>query len=227
MTSAVVEDQIRVFLVDDHRAVLWGLERLILSAEDKMQLLGSATSLAELRSAPESLTADVIVLDLDLNGEDCSNAFAELLKEYSGRVLVLTGTRDGETHRRAVLAGAHGLVRKDEPVDVLLKAIEKVHAGEFWLSRSLVSQVMGSLTGAPSEVREERTRIASLTHKEREVVAAVVRHRGAKSVVVADELGISEHTLRNHLSAIYHKLGVHRRLELYLYAREHGLAPAS
>ncbi|HJV26064.1 MAG TPA: response regulator transcription factor [Aromatoleum sp.] len=217
------ERPIRVFLVDDHRSTLWGLERLI-GATERMNLIGSATSVTELLSSQASREADVIVVDLDLGGCDSTESFAELLHSRDAKVLVLTGARDLDAHRRAVLAGARGVVRKEEPVDVLLRAIERVHAGDVWVNRALIGDIMDMLTGnKPKAAAAEDSRIASLTPKELEVIAAVVQHKGAKSLVVADDLGISEHTLRNHLTAIYHKLEVHGRLELYVYAKEHGI----
>ncbi len=221
------DNPIRVFLVDDHRATLWGLERLIDSAADRMRLVGTATSLAEMRCAAGCREADVIVLDLDLGGENCADSLGELLRELRARVLVLTGARDEESHRRAVLGGARGVVRKEEPVDTLLRAIEKVHEGEVWLNRALIGSVMSALTGGPSAPDDDAPKIASLTAKEHEVIRTVLRHKGAKSLVLAADLGISEHTLRNHLTVIYHKLGVRGRLELYLYAKEHGLGAAN
>ncbi|MCK9983931.1 MAG: hypothetical protein AzoDbin1_00403 [Azoarcus sp.] len=218
----VTERPIRVFLVDDHRATLWGLERLVGTAQ-RLQLAGSATSIAELLGSPESREADVIVIDLDLGGHDSSDSFAELLSTYGAKVLVLTGARDLDAHRRAVLAGARGVVRKEEPVDVLLRAIEKVHEGDVWVNRALIGDIMNMLTGNKKAAAPDDARIASLTPKEVEVIGAVVRYKGAKSLVIADDLGISEHTLRNHLTAIYHKLEVHGRLELYLYAKERGI----
>ena len=83
--------------------------------------------------------------------------------------------------------------------------------------------LMGMLKGERAVADAHAARIASLTPKELDVIAAVVRHRGAKSLILADGLGISEHTLRNHLTAIYQKLQVQGRLELYVYAKEHGL----
>jgi DNA-binding NarL/FixJ family response regulator len=222
----VAERPIRVFLVDDHRATLWGLERLV-GSTDRLQHAGSATSIPELLAAPESLEADVIVLDLDLGGRDSSESFAEVLRTHGAKVLVLTGSRDLDSHRRAVMAGARGVVRKEEPVDVLLKAIEKVHEGDVWVNRALIGDIMNMLTGAKRTAPDpDDARIATLTSKETEVIAAVIRHKGAKSLVIADDLGISEHTLRNHLTTIYHKLEVHGRLELYVYAKERGIGEA-
>lgn len=220
---ATTEKSIRVFLVDDHRATLWGLERLIDSEDGRMQLAGSATSIPEMLAMPEACAADVIVMDLDLGGEDSTGALADLVRNRGARVLILTGARDTEAHRRAVVAGARGVVRKEEPVETLLRAIEKVYAGDIWVNRALIGDIMSMLTGTKPAPTTSDTRIASLTPKEHDVIAAVVRHRGAKSLVIAEDLGISEHTLRNHLTVIYHKLGVHGRLELYVYAKEHGV----
>lgn len=222
----VTERPIRVFLVDDHRATLWGLEQLI-NATTRMQFAGSATSIAELLASPESLEADVIVIDLDLGGQDSSESFGEVLHTHGARVLALTGSRDLDSHRRAVLAGARGVVRKEEPVDVLLRAIEKVHEGDVWVNRALIGDIMNMLTGSKPKTAAEDACIASLTPKEHEVITAVVRHKGAKSLIIADDLGISEHTLRNHLTTIYHKLEVHGRLELYVYAKEHHIGLAT
>lgn len=216
------EKAIRVFLVDDHRTTLWGLERLIEGA-DRMQLVGSATSITELLADPESRNADVIVLDLDLGGVDSATALAELHQTLSARVLVLTGARDPDAHRRVVMAGARGVVRKEEPVDVLLRAIEKVHEGDVWVNRALIGDIMDRLKGGSPPPDEHSAKISSLTPKELEVIATVVRHKGAKSLILAESLGISEHTLRNHLTVIYHKLELRGRLELYVYAKEHGI----
>ncbi|CAI08225.1 putative response regulator [Aromatoleum aromaticum EbN1] len=216
------ERAIRVFLVDDHRTTLWGLERLITGAE-RMQLVGSATSIMELLVDPESRNADVIVLDLDLGGVDSAAALAELHQTLSARVLVLTGARDADAHRRVVMAGARGVVRKEEPVDVLLRAIEKVHEGDVWINRALIGDIMDRLKGGNPPPDEHSAKISSLTPKELEVIATVVRHKGAKSLILAESLSISEHTLRNHLTVIYHKLELRGRLELYVYAKERGI----
>ena len=224
--TTTTESPIRVFLVDDHRATLWGLERLIDSAAGRMRLVGSATSIAELLAATASREADVIVLDLDLAGVESTDSLAELGRTLGARILMLTGDRNPDAHCRAVAAGARGVVRKEEPVDMLLRAIEKVHSGDVWVNRGMIDDLMGMLKGERAVADAHAARIASLTPKELDVIAAVVRHRGAKSLILADGLGISEHTLRNHLTAIYQKLQVHGRLELYVYAKEHGLGAA-
>lgn len=217
---------IRVMIVDDHKAILWGLERLVDSAKPRMEVVGTAASRAELLDRVGAARPDVILLDLDLNGESGSDALPDLQRQSSAQVLVLTGDRDPDNHQNAIMKGARGVVGKDESADVLLRAIECVHAGEVWLNRMMIGRVLGAFAtggGAP-KMDPDAERIASLTERERSIVRAVVLNRGAKSQTVAETLHISEHTLRNHLTVIYDKLGVRNRLDLFAYATEHGLA---
>lgn len=217
---------IRVMIVDDHKAILWGLERLVESAGPRMQTVATASSRAEMLANAAAAKPDVILLDLDLNGESSIDALPDLQRTSTARVLVLTGERDPATHQAAILGGARGVIGKDENADVLLRAIGQVHSGEAWVSRRLMASVLGSLTAAGAQQTRkdpEAARIASLTQRERQIVRAVVRNRGAKGPVIAETLGISEHTLRNHLTVVYEKLGVRNRLDLFAYATEHGL----
>ena len=222
---------IRVFVAEDHHITLWGLSRLIEGAAPRLQLVGTASTRAELLNHDAAAQADVILLDLDLGGEDGAQAMAVLRQRCPGRVLVLTGASDTALHRAAVLNGARGVVHKSEPAATILRAIEKVHEGEVWLNRALLGQVLGQLTdsepsAAPRPADPEAKRIASLTPRERQIVTALVLGAGAKQFTVAQELGMSEHTLRNHLTTIYSKMGVRGRLELHVYATTHGLGAA-
>jgi two-component system, NarL family, nitrate/nitrite response regulator NarL len=239
MVSPVTEESaarlpIRVFIAEDHAITLWGLRRLIDSAPARMRVVGTASNCAELTAHDALPSADVIVLDLDLGGEDATSTLAALRQRSAGHVLVLTGSDDAGEQQQAVIKGARGVVHKSEPADIILRAIEKVHDGEIWLHRSMLGVVLGRLTrdGAadpqPVATDPNAQRIASLTPREREIVATMISRSDTKQFAVADELHISEHTLRNHLTTIYSKLGVHGRLELHVFATKHGLgAPAA
>ena len=223
---------IRVFVADDHDITLWGLHRLIDGASPRMTVVGTASSRDELMNHGAAATADVLLLDLDMGGEDVGAALASLRQRCPGHVLVLTGTDDIAQHRAAVMKGARGVVHKSEPAQTILNAIEKVNNGEVWLHRSLLGEVLGLLTrgnpvATPRTVDPLTMRIASLTARERDVVVTMVECTGAKQLVIADKLGMSEHTLRNHLTTIYSKLGVRGRLELHLFATTHGLGTAT
>lgn len=230
-TGASSQKPIRVFVAEDHQITLWGLSQLIDAASPRLTLVGSARSCAELLSHEAATRADVIVLDLDLGGEDGAAAMAVLRLRCPGRVLVLTGAADVALHRHAVVQGARGVVHKSEPAETILRAIEKIHEGEVWLNRTLMGQVLGQLTQSESmpaskALDPDATRIASLTARERQIIEALLNSAGAKQFAVAQDLGMSEHTLRNHLTTIYSKLGVRGRLELHVYASSHGLGPA-
>lgn len=233
MTASEATRTIRVLLTDDHALVLWGLRQLIDSAQPRMAVIGTATSARELMEHPALRDTDLVLLDLGLPDGDPVECIRRLTASGM-KVLVLTGNLNVAQHMEAVKAGARGVVLKSHSTELLLRAIERVHAGEVWVERALMAQLLGSITGgagaaAPAAAAapqdEQSQRIASLTPKERQVVQALVQHRGAKSLVVAETLAMSEHTLRNHLTVIYSKLNVHGRLELYAYALEHGLAP--
>ena len=221
----VAASAIKVFLVDDHRTILWGLERLIESATPGMAVVGQATNRAELFERVPGANPDVILLDLDLNGEKALDFLEELNRHSPARVLVLTGTNDPLVHQQAIIQGARGVIHKQEPASTILRAIDKVHSGEIWLDRHSVGHVLQALSRG-QKADPEASKIAALTPKERHIIDMLMNEKGARNKVLADKLHMSEHTLRNHLTAIYSKLQVAGRLELYLYAASHHLLRA-
>jgi len=220
---------IRIYLADGHPITLWGLQQLIESVAPRMSVVGSATTQHALLSDEAATQADVILLDLDLAGPDAAGALGSLSQRCRGHVLILTATEDMAQQRAAVLRGARGMVHKSEPASTILHAIQTVGRGEVWLDSRLVSQVLGQLshrgwTAASRQADPQAERIASLTARERDIVAALVQSAGAKLLSVAHALHMSEHTLRNHLTNIYAKLDVRGRLELHVFATAQGLA---
>ena len=208
---------INVFLVDDHKTVLWGLEQLVQSAAPRMAVVGTATSCAEMFAALACIEPDVILLDLDLGGESGLDCLEKIGQQSAAMVLVLTGSSDPEIHQRAIVRGARGVIHKQQSADVILRAIEKVSGGEIWLDGATLGRVITALASGKN-ADPEAAKIAELTAKERQIVAAVVTEKVARNKVIAGKLHMSEHTLRNHLTNIYSKLAVEGRMELYLYA---------
>ena len=237
------EGPIRVLLADDHLVTLWGLRQLIESAAPRLSVSGTAHSCAELLAHSALPQTDVVLLDLRLRDANAIDCVAPLVNEAHVQVVLLTGDVNPSHHRDAVLRGARGVVLKSQPTQTILDAIVRVHAGEVWFDGSLMSMLLGAVPGLPSSNRQTgqagnsaarsgprddaARRIATLTPKERQVIKAMVKHRGVKNLVVADALGMSEHTLSNHLTTIYGKLGVPGKLSLYVYAIEHRLGDAS
>jgi DNA-binding NarL/FixJ family response regulator len=212
---------IKVLLVDDHRVLLWGLSKLIETARPQIELADLATCKSEALAAMQKHQPDVVLLDLDLGGESGLDLIPQLAGQAA--VIILTGLRDSASRERAVVAGARGVVHKSEPAAVILKAIVHVHAGEPWLDRGTMGRLLQTMSSTRQQGTQAESLQSSLTPAERKVVAAVVRHKSAPNKVVAAGLHISEHTLRNHLSSIYGKLGVKGRVDLVLHAMEHRL----
>jgi two-component system, NarL family, nitrate/nitrite response regulator NarL len=217
---------IDVMLVDDHQTMLWGLQKLIDAERPRMRVVGSACTAQEAVSKAAALVPHVIVLDLDLAGANAADFLPAMLCNGVSRALVLTGERRHDVLDDAVRAGARGVLCKDASADVLLKAIEKTHEGQLWLDRDAMSRVLASLVApaVPPRPDPRTARHATLTERERSVIDAIVAHSDCLNKTIAQRLCMSDHTLRNHLTSIYHKLDVKTRLELYVYVTRHGLA---
>jgi DNA-binding NarL/FixJ family response regulator len=214
---------IRVLLVDDHRTVL-GARKLIDSAKPRACMSSARPSARMRHLLAVAERPDVVLLDLDLGGSSGLEILSDLLARCHAKVQIHTGARDPELRERAVLQGASGMVHKAEPAEVILNAVERVAYGEVWLDRVTTAKLLASLSDpANGKQKAANDAIAALTHKERDIIIAVVRHKGAPIKVIADTLCLSSHTVRNHLASIYSKLGVHSRLDLFMYAKERGL----
>ena len=215
---------IRILLVDDHKTMLWGLERLIQAEGDAFQLVGSASDGIEAKALCAEFKPDIVLLDLDLKGSSSIDFLPALLQNGTSKVVILSANRDQATLAAAVKAGARGVVSKEAPTDDVLAAVRKVHGGELWLDQSLMQALLGQLVAPAPKADPEAQRIASLTAREREVIGMIVQGKGALNKDLAERAFISERTLRNHLTTIYQKLDVANRLELYVYATKHGLS---
>jgi two-component system, NarL family, nitrate/nitrite response regulator NarL len=215
---------VRVLIVDDHGIMRAGL-RMLLESQSGIMVVGEASSCADALALATCTQPDVIVLDLDLGGENAVESIPTLLRTApETRILVLTGLRDPEVHRQAIRHGALGLVFKEKAVETLLQAITKVRAGEVWLEPTMIAQVLGDLTRPQlsPQTSSEATKIARLTEREREVITLV--GEGLRNKHIAERLYISEATVRHHLTAIFAKLDVSDRFELAIYAYQHDLA---
>ncbi len=126
-TSAAPANPIRILLVDDQPALLWGLELLIDGERPRMTVIGKAQDRdAALRLATQT-QPDLILLDLDLAGELSLDFLPELLSLSPARILIFTGVYEGPLHERAVREGACGVVRKDASAEALLQAISRAY----------------------------------------------------------------------------------------------------
>lgn len=215
---------IRIVIVDDHTLIRAAL-RMLLESRPGVVVVGEAAGLDDALSTTSREQPDIVLLDLDLGAVNGVDMLPQLhTAAPKTHVVVLTGVRDVESHRRAVRLGAVGLVLKDKAAEVLLQAITKVDAGEVWLDRVLVADVLSEMTRPKlrQPIDPEAVKIATLTAREREVIELV--GQGLKNQTIAERLCISEATVRHHLTSVFAKLDVADRLQLAIYAYRHGLA---
>jgi two-component system, NarL family, nitrate/nitrite response regulator NarL len=222
------KNPIYILIADDHVVVRAGL-RMLIESQPAMQVVGEATNKEEVMALASREQPDIILLDLHLGSENALDFLSELMgKAEDARIIILTGFRDREEHQRAVRLGAMGVVLKDTTPQLMLKSIERVHAGEVWLDRFLTSKLIVSLRGNEKKKdapQDDKSVIGKLTDREHEVIALV--GEGLKNKQIADRLCISEVTVRHHLTSIFEKLKVSDRLELLIFAYQKGLVKVS
>ena len=212
---------IRVLIIDDHELVRAGL-RMLLESQEHIVVVGETGNGLEAIELATREQPDVMLLDLDLGGKSSVDDIPALLRAAAkARVIVLTGVRDTELHQRAVHLGAVGLVLKDKAYTLLLKTIEHVAAGEVWLERTMMANILHCMTRHVVHPDPEAAKIATLTEREREIITLI--GEGLKNQQIAERLFISPVTVGHHLSSIFNKLGVRDRLALVIYAYRHGL----
>lgn len=222
--TAPVVDCIRVLVVDDNEIIRQGLS-LLLKREPNLEVVGDAGNTIDALEIVAREEPNIVLLNTDLNDEEAFD-FLGLLHASAPntRILVLTAKRDSEAHDRAVLLGAMGIVLRENAPGTLVRAIERVCAGEVWLDRSAMGRVFAQMSSNSKikKVDPEAAKAASLTEREREVVALI--GEGLRNKEIADRLFISETTVRHHLTSIYSKVDITNRLKLIIFAYRQGLA---
>jgi DNA-binding NarL/FixJ family response regulator len=206
---------IQVLLADDHPAVRAGIRGALEKAADVV-VVGEAGDGEEALRLVEELRPDMALLDCRLPGLEGVQV-AEAIRERGlpTRVLALSAFADDKYVYGMLQAGAAGYVLKEEALDVA--AVRAVARGEAWYSQ----QVMAKVTAWARGETVSPPGVAGLTGREMEVLRLLARGWGNKRI--AEELVISERTVKNHVTSIYAKLGVRSRAEAVAWAWEHGV----
>jgi two-component system, NarL family, nitrate/nitrite response regulator NarL len=215
----------RILIADDHAIVRDGLKRL-LRMQEGFVVVAEAADGTEAVSRTLELTPDVLLLDLNMprmDGLEVLKALADA--GCKTRCVLLTASIEPEETLEALRLGAHGVVLKESASDLLYKCIGAVMAGEFWVGHERIGDLMRSLRAAEPARSRGSSPASRLTGRELQVIAAIVD--GATNKDIGNQIGISEQTVKNHLSHIFDKLGVSNRLELALYAVYHRLLQKS
>jgi two-component system, NarL family, response regulator LiaR len=215
---------IRVAIADDHAVVRQGL-RTFLELQDDVEVVGEAADGEEAVELVARTEPDVVLLDLVMPRVDGIEAIRRMRARCPAtRILVLTSFADDRTVLPAVRAGAAGYLLKDVQPPELVRAIRTVHAGDALLAPAVATMLVEQLAaedGAGNGAGGAAPARPHLTPRELEVLAQLARGRANKAI--AFELGVSERTVKTHVSNILGKLGFTDRTQAAVYAVEQGL----
>lgn len=221
-----LKETIRVMVIENHQMITWGLEKLVNSNQPSMKVVATATNDKEATSRLAEATPHVVLLKYQLSDLADEHGLLRFFVDYGCRVLLVTETFNEDMLQMTLRSGSHGLLTGNSSPEEIIKAIEKTAQGELWFGREVTRLVVDAFrvpepkkkSAGPEEILSE------LTPRERKVLQAVVENKVRTNKGLARQLFISESTLRNHLSSIYQKLRVGNRLDLYVYAHDHGLS---
>jgi DNA-binding NarL/FixJ family response regulator len=208
---------LRVLLADDHPLVRAGLRELLATAED-LEVVGAAADGEEAIELALTHAPDVVLMDLSMPGLGGLEAIRRLATERPGLpVVALTSFSDRERILEALDAGAVGYLLKDAEPEELIRGVRAAAAGESPLSPRAASALLAARREAPPG--------AELSPRESEVLVLV--GEGLPNKLIARELGISEKTVKAHLTRVYAAIGVTDRTGAALWAQRHGIRRSS
>ena len=213
---------IRVLVVDDHDLFRAGLASLLGARQDIEVVAQASGGRMGVRLAAE-LRPDVILMDVQMPDLDGPAATRLILgRQPSVRVVALTVVSDDDDVAEVLAAGACGFLAKDTPIDDVVLAIRAAAQGAGWLSPRASEVVLGRVRREAVAAEPERSRIDDLSARELDVLRLIAR--GLENAEIADELGISPRTAKNHVSRILAKLGQPGRVQAAVYAVRRGLS---
>ena len=203
---------IRVLLADDHGLVRDGLRRLLVSVPDIDVVAAAADGHEAIRLAREHRPV-VILLDLGMPGMNGSEATRRLLEDDPAtQVVILTSFSERDEILSALDAGAIGYLLKDAEPDELIRGVRAAADGESPLAPKAARELLGSRGSAAAP---------QLTEREREVLRLLTS--GLPNKLIARELGISEKTVKAHLTTVFQRIGVRDRVQAAMWARDHNI----
>jgi DNA-binding NarL/FixJ family response regulator len=201
--------RIKVLIVDDHPVVRAGLTSM-LGTQPNLEVIGSASTGEEALDMVRRGDPDVLLLDLRMPGMNGVDTLGALAKTgSSSRVIILTSFETDEDIYRAFQAGAQGYLLKDTSLREMVEAITMVHAGRRYVHGHIASRLA------------ERMMRTNLTARELEILKMLAK--GPTNKEIAQALGISDNTVRNHVNSIIEKLEVSDRTEAATTAIQRGL----
>jgi DNA-binding NarL/FixJ family response regulator len=224
MDKKTATDTVRILIADDHTIFRDGLRRL-LESEPEFDVIGEAADGAEAVSSARRLHPDVLLLDLAMPRVPGMEALRELTSESGNttRIIILTAAIEKAQIVEALQIGARGIILKESATQLLLKGIRSVMAGQYWVGRESVNDIVDYLKSTAAGAQADaQARNFGLTKREMEILGTIVA--GFTNKEIAKKFNLSEDTVKHHLTNIFDKVGVSSRLELALFAINHRLA---
>jgi DNA-binding NarL/FixJ family response regulator len=216
-------DKIRLLIVDDQVLFLESLSTFLRNYAEDIEVVGLAKNGREALDRAAALHPDIVLMDVHMPVMDGVEATGRLIESQPGvRILILSTYDEDEYVRKALKLGAAGYLLKDISPTELIASIRALKGGAVQISPQIVTKLMKSVTAEePSPAREIAERLEwfkSLTPREREVFTLIAT--GYDNAQIAEELHMAEHTVRNHVSMIYSKLGVQDRFQIIQLANK-------
>ena len=214
---------VRLLLADDEQLVRAGF-RLILESEADFEVVGEAANGSEAVELTKKLDPDVVLMDIqmpEMNGLEATRRIAALDRHETSRVLVLTTFETDEYVYEALRAGASGFLLKRTPAADLVSGIRIVASGEALLAPSVTRRLIDQFAHRPAVTRADTGALAEITEREREVLALVAR--GLSNSEIAEQLVLSEGTVKTHVKHIFGKLDLRDRTQAVIFAYNVGL----
>ena len=202
---------ITVFLMDDHEVVRQGV-RALLESTGEIDVVGEASNAAEALARIPAVQPDVAVLDVRVPDGNGIEVCRDVRSAYGTQCLILTSYSDDEALFEAIMAGASGYVLKQVRGTELISAVKRVAAGESLLDPAITGRVLQRLR-EPAPIDE---RLHSLTPQERRILHFIAD--GMTNRQIAGEMFLAEKTIKNYVSNLLAKLGMHRRTEAAVFA---------
>ena len=214
---------VRVVIADDHELYRRGMS-VVVELDGSARVVGEASNGAEAVEACAKLHPDVVLMDVRMPGVGGIEACRRISAAAPGtRILMLTMSDDESDLFEAIKAGASGYLLKDLPGEEVAEAIRKVHDGQAIIPPSMASTLLKEFSRLSRDNGGASSPDTRLTDREVEVLRLVAR--GLANREIADELVISENTVKNHVRNILEKLHLHSRVEAAVYAhRQHLIA---
>ncbi len=212
----MTENRVSIMLVDDHEVVRMGL-RTLLERKEGFIIVGEASTVAEAVAVAHQSQPDVIVMDIRLPDGTGVDACREIRGERpETKVIMLTSYADDEAIYGSIMAGASGYLLKQTRGHNLAEAIERVAAGESLLDPAVTAKVLERMR---SLARGEQDDLAVLTDQERKILALIAEGKTNKEI--ANEIFLSDKTVKNYVSSILSKLNLRRRSEAAAFMADH------